>query len=66
MAASRVVACSLLHEEAELSTSDCSITTLLLVTQHIAARVIPSRGLGTPVMQELCSAEWTLTVLPSF
>lgn len=66
MAASRLHACSLLHEETVLCTSDCTITTLLLVTQRVSAKIIPSQGLGTPVMQELFSTEWALTVLPFF
>ncbi|XP_009707426.1 PREDICTED: carboxymethylenebutenolidase homolog [Cariama cristata] len=61
MAASRVPACFLLEEEMVLSTSDCTITTLLLVIQHISDDIILSQGLGTPVMQELFSTERTLT-----
>lgn len=62
-AASRVPACFLLHEETVLSTRDCTTTILLLVSQRISAKVILNHGLGIPMVQELFSTEWPLTVL---
>lgn len=53
----------LLHANTVQSPGDCTFLILLLVVQHILAEVTLSQSLAFFMVQELCSTEWTLTVL---
>lgn len=59
-------ACFLLHAKTVQSPGDRTFLIPLLVVQHISAEVTLSQTLASLMVQDLCSTQWTLTVLLFF